>query len=59
MDSLRNVLFEVVLRVRMLEAVAVMDDGALPEAVLVHDERPSELLASALGEIMEVLALHS
>lgn len=55
---MRHLLFEVVLRVRMLEAVAVMDDGELPEAVMVHDVRPSEVLARALGELMEVLDPH-
>lgn len=48
-------LVEVIQRVRMLEAVAVMDDGELPEAAMVYDDRPSDVLASALGEMVELL----
>ena len=53
---LRHLLVEVIQRVRMLEAVAVMDDGELPEAVMVYDERPSDVLASALSEMVELLS---
>ena len=52
---LQHLLVEVIQRVRMLEAAAVMEDGELPEAVMVYDERPSDILASALSEIVEQL----